>query len=129
MTITDTRVSLIGEGAQDGLAAYCAVTFDHVFVVRDVRVVKIDGRTYVSMPERKIQSACPHCRERNALRARFCGECGGRLPDPPAHDAHGRPTRFLVDVVHPIRREFRAELERTVIDAYQAERSRNHSAV
>lgn len=121
MEITDVRVKLINDSG-DRLRAVCTVTFDDQFVVRDVKVVDGANGLFVAMPSRKLSSSCPRCRHKNHLRAKFCGECGGKLPfqQTPPTDADGR-SKLHRDIAHPITAEFRAVIQEKVIEAYEAE--------
>jgi stage V sporulation protein G len=105
----------------DRLKAFCTVTFDGEFVIRDVKVVEGPDGFFIAMPSRKLSAACPHCRHRNQVRARFCEECGKKLkPQAFPRDADSR-TRMYRDIAHPITPAFREKLQTCVIDAYRAE--------
>jgi len=124
MEITDIRVKLIHE-SKERLRAVCSVTFDDAFVVRDVKVVEGTSGTFVAMPSRKLSSHCPKCRHKNQIRARFCNECGGKLPPPrPPEDGNGR-SRFHRDIAHPINTEFREMIQEKVLEAFAKESEEN----
>jgi len=118
--VTEVRVRL-AERKQDRLRAFCSVTFDNAFVVRDVKVIQGDQGLFVAMPSRKLTDRCPSCRSKNQLRARYCSECGTRLADNRAElDERGRP-RLYVDVAHPISAEARRRIEQAILAAYHEE--------
>lgn len=120
MEISDVRVKLI-EDANDRLRAVCSVTFDGEFVVRDVKVVDGTNGLFVAMPSRKLSVHCPACRHKNHLRARFCNECGAKLPATKASaDSNGR-VRLHRDIAHPINPTFRETVQHKVIESYKAE--------
>lgn len=120
MQISDVRVKLI-ENAEDRLRAVCSVTFDEEFVVRDVKVVDGTNGLFVAMPSRKLSVHCPSCRHKNHLRARFCNECGAKLPATRASaDANGR-VRLHRDIAHPINPAFREMVQAKVIEFYKSE--------
>jgi len=120
MEISDVRVKLI-EDANDRLRAVCSVTFDEQFVVRDVKVVDGTNGLFVAMPSRKLSIHCPGCRHKNHLRARFCNECGAKLPSSKAStDANGR-VRLHRDIAHPINPTFREMVQLKVIESYKSE--------
>lgn len=119
--ITEVRVRLAdrNEGhSHRGLLAWCSVTFAGCFVVHDVRVVKRsrqDGLV-VSMPNRNFRAPCPSCRGSVERHHRFCGHCGGPMPD--------LGPRELKDVAHPLDPDTRAVLDKAVLAAYAAESAR-----
>lgn len=121
MEITDVRVKLM-DNAADRLKAVCSVTFDEAFVVRDLKVVDGANGLFVAMPSRKLAVHCPQCRHKNHLRARFCNDCGAKLPpNRVAADANGR-VRLHRDIAHPINPAFRELVQTKIIERYTAER-------
>jgi len=121
MVISDVRVKLM-DNATDRLKAVCSVTFDEEFVVRDLKVVDGTNGLFVAMPSRKLAVHCPQCRHKNHLRARFCNDCGAKLPpNRVAADANGR-VRLHRDIAHPINPAFRELVQTKIIERYTAER-------
>lgn len=121
MEITEVRVRQV-QDTTDRLKAFCTVTFDDQFVVRDIKVVEGSSGLFVSMPSRKATTACGKCGHRNQIRARFCEECGARMGPQEAAptDANGR-SKLHRDIAHPITPEFREMLQARVLEAYHAE--------
>ncbi|MHC5109949.1 MAG: SpoVG family protein [Planctomycetota bacterium] len=121
MDITDVRVKPISDSSER-LKAVCTVTFDGSFVVRDVKIVDGANGLFVAMPSRKMSASCPDCNHKNAIRAKYCSECGLRLPHQQisTQDEEGR-SKLHRDVAHPITSEFRAVIQEKVIQAYEAE--------
>ena len=123
MQLTEVRVKLC-DGQAGRLKAFCSLTFDHAFVVRDVKLIEGDGGMFLAMPARKLADHCPRCTEKNHLRARYCSNCGLRLNDDRhlRHQApgHGR-VKLHADIAHPIHADCRQEIEQRVIGAYQDE--------
>lgn len=123
MEVTEVRVKLAG-GRDEKLRAFCTVTFDNSFVVRDIKIIQGTKGSFVAMPSRKLMDLCQNCRTKNHVRARYCNECGRPLPqDRVAHDEKGRP-RLHADIAHPIHRAFRAYLQSAVLKAYEEELER-----
>ena len=114
MEITEVRISRRTE--EDGkLKGYAAVTFDDVFVVRDLKIIEGKKGLFVAMPSQKIQAPCPKCRKKNAIKSKFCNECGAKLP------IRDRTRRELHrDIAHPVNSDMRAYLQKVIIEAYQA---------
>src|SRR5512137_2648206 len=84
------------------LKAFCSITFDDSFVVRDLKIIEGANGPFVAMPSRKLTAHCPNCRSKNHLRAAFCNQCGARLREPQTlRDDEGR-TKLYADIAHPI---------------------------
>jgi stage V sporulation protein G len=121
--ITEIRVKL-ADNAQERLLAFCTVTFDDAFVVRDVKVIEGPKGPFVAMPSRKVTGRCPRCREKNHLRANYCNNCGEKVNHLRAlDDGRGRP-RLYVDIAHPINQKCRTNIEQTVIEAFRREQEK-----
>ncbi|MBA7521961.1 putative septation protein SpoVG [subsurface metagenome] len=101
MQVTEVRVKLMGRKSER-LKAFCSVTFDGEFVVRDVKVIEGTNGLFVAMPSRQLSDRCPMCRNKNALRARFCGECGARLDESRATRNEQGRLKLHVDIAHPL---------------------------
>ena len=78
MVITEVRIKLCEEN-NERLLAFCSVTFDNAFVVRDLKIIEGTKGVFVAMPSRKLTDRCGHCGSKNHLRARFCNSCGHKL--------------------------------------------------
>lgn len=80
MVITEVRIKLIEGSDENGrLQAFCSVTFNDVFVVRDLKVIEGSEGAFVAMPSRKITDHCTECGAKNHLRASYCNACGNYL--------------------------------------------------
>ena len=125
MEITEVKIRLRDrEGSK--LKAYATIIFEDSFVVRDLKV--IDGRKglFVAMPSRQVREACPNCHHRNALRSRFCNQCGKALEFQRVPRKEGEDNRVDEhrDVAHPITTEARDYLQKKVLEVYEAERAK-----
>ena len=90
MNITEVRVKLVNN-PNDKLRAFCSVTFDQEFVVRDLKIIEGSQGLFVAMPSRKLCDRCPRCGGKNHLRARHCNDCGFKLAaDRAPRDERGR---------------------------------------
>jgi stage V sporulation protein G len=124
MVITEVRIKLVEQNAER-LMAFCSITFDHCFAVRDLKIIEGARGLFVAMPSRKLTDRCAKCRGKNHLRARFCNGCGCRLDDTRCiKDADGR-TRLHADIAHPIHGAGRAMIESTVVKGYYDELERS----
>ncbi|MFQ5502538.1 MAG: septation protein SpoVG family protein [Phycisphaerae bacterium] len=120
MNITEVRVKMVSDGTER-LRAFCSVTLDDAFVIRDLKVIDGADGPFVAMPSRKLSDRCSKCGNKNHLRARFCNECGGKLNENRApRDAQGR-VKLHADVAHPINAECREQIQAAVIEAFTEE--------
>jgi stage V sporulation protein G len=123
MEITEVRIKLVEEPGEK-LKAFCSITLDNCFVVRDLKIIEGANGLFVAMPSRRLTAHCPHCRTKNHLRACYCNQCGARLREPPIpRDAEGRE-RLYADIAHPINSACREMIQRKVIEAFYQERIR-----
>ena len=123
MVITEVRVKLCEEN-NERLLAFCSVTLDNAFVIRDLKVIEGTRGMFVAMPSRKLTDRCGRCGCKNHLRARFCNQCGGRMDEARAvRDAEGR-AKLHADIAHPINSSCREVMQMAIIKSYQDERER-----
>jgi len=122
--ITEVRIKLMDEPGER-LKAFCSITFDDCFVVRDLKIIEGANGPFVAMPSRKLTARCPNCRTKNHLRAQYCNQCGIRLKEPPiARDEEGR-AKLYADIAHPINSQAREMIQSRVIKAYEEEKARS----
>ncbi|MFA5059615.1 MAG: septation protein SpoVG family protein [Candidatus Omnitrophota bacterium] len=123
MEITEIRVFL-KEGQDKKLKAYATVTFDSVFVVRNIKVIQGAANLFIAMPSRKTKNPCPKCGFKNEAGSRFCSHCAASLP------AHEKPPVSAVDIdsksehrdiAHPVTQQFREYLQNKILEAYKKE--------
>lgn len=124
MRITEVRIKLTEE-TDDRLQAFCSITFDDWFVVRDLKIIEGTNGPFVAMPSRKLTAHCPKCGCKNHLRAAFCNQCGLRLKDDLAiKDQEGR-AKLYADIAHPINSTCREMIQQRVISEYRTEQDRS----
>ena len=124
MVITEVRIKLC-EANSERLLAFCSVTFDNAFVVRDLKIIEGTKGIFVAMPSRKLTDRCTKCSCKNHLRARFCNSCGARLDESRAmRDTDGR-AKLHADIAHPIHSAAREQIQGAVIKAYSEEKERS----
>ncbi|MBL7157194.1 MAG: septation protein SpoVG family protein [Candidatus Omnitrophica bacterium] len=128
MEITEVKV-ILKEGPDKKLKAYATLTFDNSFVVRNVKIIKGNKGLFVAMPSRKMRESCPKCNYKNAIRSKFCNQCGSNLPaydtrtvSPEARQSEHR------DIAHPITLECREYIQKKVLTAYEAEAEHGNSS-
>ncbi len=120
MDITEVRIKLM-EDAQERLQAFCSITFDHCFVIRDLKIIEGAKGSFVAMPSRKLTDRCPKCNTKNQLRALYCNQCGAHLTDDRAgKDADGR-AKLYADIAHPINSRCRELIQKKVMEAFRDE--------
>jgi stage V sporulation protein G len=121
--ITEVRIKLM-EDASERLQAFCSITFDNSFVIRDLKIIDGSNGPFVAMPSRKLTAHCPTCGCKNHLRAAHCNQCGGRLAeDRLVKDEDGR-AKLYADIAHPINSACREMIQDRVIREYQLELDR-----
>jgi stage V sporulation protein G len=124
VVITEVRIKLM-EDNNERLQAFCSVTFDDAFVVRDLKIIEGTKGSFVAMPSRKLTDRCNQCGCKNHLRARFCNQCGHKLnEDRATRDSDGR-AKLHADIAHPINSACREVIQSAVLRAYQEERERS----
>jgi stage V sporulation protein G len=122
--ITEVRIKLM-EDNNERLQAFCSVTFDNAFVVRDLKIIEGTKGSFVAMPSRKLTDRCPQCGSKNHLRSRYCNQCGYKQnEDRASRDPDGR-AKLHADIAHPINSACREVIQSAVLRAYSEERERS----
>lgn len=120
MEISEVRIKLI-DNRDERLKAFCSVTFDNEFVVRDIKIIKGVKGFFVAMPSRKMSDHCEKCGSKNHLRAKFCNNCGASLGENRAKkDMQGR-MKLHADIAHPINADCRRKIQEKVTAAFNEE--------
>lgn len=117
MEITEVRIKLMEEPGER-LKAFCSITFDNCFVIRDLKIIDGSNGPFVAMPSRKLTAHCPGCGMKNHLRAQYCNQCGKRLTDARMpKDVDGR-AKLYADIAHPINSDCREMIQDVVVSEY-----------
>jgi len=120
MDITEVRVKLV-ENAAERLLAFCAITINAAFVVRDLKIIGGPSGPFVAMPSRKLCAHCRTCGCKNPFKAIYCNQCGTKLAEAqPPRDGEGR-IRLYADIAHPINATCRELIQKRVVHEYEAE--------
>lgn len=122
MEITEIRIKLM-ESSEDRLRAFCSITIDGNFVVRDLKIIDGTSGPFVAMPSRKLSGHCQRCHHKNHLRASYCNNCGIKLQFE-SNSEFDSPQKLYADVAHPINSECREMIQSAVIQEFEAELSR-----
>ncbi len=117
MEISEVRVKLVNN-PNDRLKAFCSITLENDFVVRDLKIIDGANGTFVAMPSRKLADRCSKCGHKNHLRARYCNECGGALPE---SRSTRRRAKLHADIAHPINSACRERIQDIVVEAFHEE--------
>mgnify|MGYP001286155632 CR=1 FL=1 len=114
INITDIRIKP-ALSSVDRLRAFCSITIDYSFVVKDIKIIEGDNGLFVAMPNRKKMFCCPNCSQKNHIQAHFCNNCGT-----PIHFSNETEleTNIYLDIVHPLTSECRESLQEKIIDAF-----------
>jgi stage V sporulation protein G len=124
--ITEIRIKLMDDrmGNNERLQAFCSITFDNMFVIRDLKIIEGTKGSFVAMPSRKLMDRCPECGCKNHLRARFCNQCGARLNEDRAiRDVEGR-AKLHADIAHPINSTCREWVQSAIVKAFREEQEK-----
>lgn len=119
MKVTEVRIKLTGE-TDDRLLAFCSVTLDDCFVVRDLKIIDGASGPFVAMPSRKLTAHCPRCHGKNHLRSNFCTQCGCDLRNEASFQPRDN-SRLYADIAHPINAECRELIQSRVIEEFEKE--------
>lgn len=126
MEITEVRI-FVRESEDRKLRAFATVTFDNCFVVRNIKVIEGNKGLFVAMPSRKMKESCPKCGFKNAVRSKFCNQCGASIPPSSrpvsAEEGSLRQSEHR-DIAHPITAECREMIQKKVLEAYDAEKKK-----
>ena len=126
MEITEVKI-FMKEGQDKKLKAYATLTFDNMFVVRNVKVIEGTKGLFVAMPSRKLKEPCPKCNFRNVVRSKYCNNCGSALPItehkmPMAGAEGGARESEHKDIAHPITAECRDYIQKKVLESFDKEK-------
>ena len=100
MEITEVRIKLMDDSS-DRLQAFCSITFDHCFVIRDLKIIDGTSGPFVAMPSRKLAMHCSQCRCKNHIRAMFCNHCGLELKEEETVKTPEGRSKLYADIAHP----------------------------
>ena len=123
MEITEIRI-FPKEGQDKKLKAYTTVTFDNVFVVRNIKVIQGSSGLFIAMPSRKMKTACPKCSFKNEVGSKYCNQCGGVLSRTEAEKVSDAKLEHR-DIDHPITQEFREYLQLKILEAFEKENAQS----
>jgi len=118
--ISEVRIKLMDD-PHERLQAFCSITFDSCFVIRDLKIIQGAKGSFVAMPSRKLTDRCPRCHTKNHLRALHCNQCGAKLDEERATKDNDGRAKLYADIAHPINCECRELIQRKVLEAYEGE--------
>jgi len=117
MEITEIRV-FPKEGQDKKLKAYITVTFDDVFVVRNIKVIQGSSGLFIAMPSRKMKNSCLKCNFKNEVGSKFCNHCGTQCQTGDDQKNLEQAKAEHRDIAHPITQQFREYLQEKILDSY-----------
>lgn len=124
MQISEVRIKLVTD-VDDRLRAFCSITLDGEFVVRDLKIIQGQRGHFVAMPSRKLMEKCPKCSAKNDVKARYCSHCAAALPHSTPTEQPSVRSRLFADIAHPINAACRERIETAVLTAFEEERVRS----
>jgi len=124
MDITEVRIKLM-DSSEDRLRAFCSITLDNAFVVRDLKIIEGSNGPFVAMPSRKMTARCGRCGSKNHMRSNYCNQCGKRLRGAQdLQDIEGASNKLYADIAHPVNQACRDLIQHAVIREYRLELER-----
>ncbi|MHC4187314.1 MAG: septation protein SpoVG family protein [Planctomycetota bacterium] len=120
MEISEVRVKMVSNG-DERLKAFCSMTLDNEFVVRDIKVIEGTNGHFVAMPSRKLTDHCEKCGSKNHLRAKFCNNCGAKLSESRAKQDNKGRMKLHADIAHPINADCRKRIQDKITVAFKEE--------
>lgn len=117
MNITDIRLDVI-DNPSGKLRAFCSLTLNDEFVVKNFKIIEGNHGLFVAMPSRKLTKPCYRCDNRAFRSANYCDRCGKEFDDRSGNSHHDTGETHS-DIAFPIQDDFREELEDRLIDAYK----------
>lgn len=123
LDITEVRVKLMEE-SEDRLRAFCSITFDNCFVIRDLKIIQGSHGPFVAMPSRKLTHRCNRCGNKNHIRSNYCNNCGSKVRAQRVVSEDDAPNKLYADVAHPINQSCRDMIQQYVVDEYELELER-----
>ena len=127
MKISEVRVKLVSN-KDARLKAFCSITIDNEFVVRDIKVIEGVSGVFVAMPSRKMTDHCGKCGGKNHLRAKFCNNCGAKLKENRARKDIKGKMKLHADIAHPINGECRQRIQEKVTAAFNEEMDKSNQS-
>ena len=120
MEITEVRIKLMDD-PHDRLQAFCSITFDGCFVIRDLKIIQGAKGSFVAMPSRKLTDRCPRCLGEKPSAAQFCNQCGAKLDEERATKDNDGRAKLYADIAHPINSDCRELIQSRVLEEYERE--------
>jgi len=120
MEITEIRV-FPKEGQDKKLKAYITVTFDEVFVIRNIKIIQGSNGLFIAMPSRKMKNACLKCNFKNEVGSKYCNHCGGQVLLENDQRVSLQAKTEHRDIAHPITQQFREYLQSKILETYKKE--------
>jgi len=123
MKITEIRVKLMNS-RDEKLKAFCTITFNDEFVIRDIKIIEGTNGPFVAMPSRKVTDHCTRCSTKNHLKAKFCNGCGHKLDPNRLKRMRRGSVRLHTDIAHPINSGCREKIQNEIVEAFHEELER-----
>jgi len=118
MDITEVRVKLVAN-EDDRLKAFCSITIDNEFVIRDIKVIDGTNGYFIAMPSRRMSDRCGKCGCKNHLKAKYCNSCGASLANNRGKKDLKGNVKFYADITHPITSGCRKKIQDSIITAFK----------
>ena len=114
MEISEVRVKLVAN-QDDRLKAFCSMTLDNEFVVRDIKIIEGTGGLFVAMPSRKMSDHCSKCGGK-IIYGQNSAAIGGKLMRAASSRTQGR-MKLHADIAHLINASCRKKIQQAIVKA------------
>lgn len=112
LKITEIKFTVVRDRKQNVLA-YVNLVFERCFAVRDLRIISVNDRVILAMPNKELSRTFCNCGFRIPLGSRYCAMCGK-----PANAARRTNQRSHYDIAHPLDADYREYMEATILDRF-----------
>src|SRR4051812_1309822 len=113
------------EDNHERLQAFCSVTFDDAFVIRDLKIIEGTKGSFVAMPSRKLTDRCPGCGCKTRPRAGYCTQGGGGPGEARATRGADGGAKRHADIAPPTNPPCREVIQGAVLRSYHEEKERS----
>ncbi len=118
MEISNIQLDIV-DNPTGKLRAFCSMTINDQFVVKNFKVIEGNHGLFVAMPSRKLTKPCYNCDNRVFRNANYCDRCGKKFGER-GDSGHYDSEESHTDIAFPIQESFREQLEDRILGEYRS---------